>query len=240
MINKVPKEELNALFEEIFDNKNINLKSTDLKKKDIKGLYKFYGYKLKSIFNSTLADMSSIPIIIKDFTISNYDNNVKKAFLGIDFEKKYRVFFDIDEQFIKNIENYSKSIQLEKNYPLRIVQNIIENLADNLLKEINLNSEKLSNPYTHFFDQEVIEFKYECFLEDKSSYISIYLEKNFLESEVLGKWIYSKPTSQEIIKINKLKSLLRFDLEIISQPINIDLTQNNIKLSDMKFNIQIK
>jgi len=238
MIDKVPKEELNALFEEIF---NVNEGEYLVKENRFyRDNTVFYGYKLKHIFNSTLTNMSSIPLFINDFSVSTYEKNVKKSLIGLDIEKKFRVFFDVDETFVKNIDEYSKNDQLEDGYAFNFAKNIIENLADNFIKEINLKTEKLSYPYTHFYNDEILLFTYECYLEDKKSNLYVFIEKEFLDSGVLKNWIFSKPTSTEVIKINTLKSLINFDVEIVSKPISIDFSQKSIFLKDIRFKKLIK
>lgn len=230
MIEKVPKEELNALFKEIYSfNENNNYPQESQK---LNPAFIFYGYKFKAILNKGILNSNKIPVFIKDFEVKYFENQPKKVHTGYSLENKYRIFFDIEENLLNENDLNNEIVN-----GFELLNSLIENFSDKILSNINLKSEKIVHPYTYFYTENILEYSFNLFIADKTSKFKIYLEEDLLTSESISKWIILNPTSQEREKIRKLKKKLTANLNIISNPIDINNRKQTFDNLDFKIKI---
>ncbi len=226
MIEKVPKEELNALFHEIYkkgDEPDLVITEQNLND----ALVNFYGYKFLKLFNRYLSQKFSIPIFIKNFKVDKYQGELSKSYIGYSIEDKYRVYFDID--YPENFDIVSFDTLLE----------IVKGLSEEFINHLRLKSSYIGSSYTYFFTEEVLIYSYNLYVEDNPLVLKVYIEKEFLDAGLISHWILSNPVSEEKRRIEKLKSRISVYADIESEPIKIDISQNRIKLpNNLKFSIK--
>ena len=146
-------------------------------------------------------------------------------------ENKYRIFFDIEENILRD------DINTEIFNEFEFFNSLVETFSEKIISNINLKAKKIIHPYTYFYSDNIIEYSFEIYVGEKASKFRIYLEEDLLISEAISKWIVLNPTSQERDRIRKLKKKLNVNVQIISNPIHINKKQQVLKNID--FNIKI-
>ncbi len=239
---KVSKEELDALFREVYsspEKRDIDYTTQNLK---VKEEYSFLAYKYKNILKSFLISNLPVKVQLKTFKAyegSNVDN--KNFFVtGYDVEKKYRVYLTVSE----NIEDIvkEKSGDLYRLFDEKFnVQNFIENLSNNFVsemkKDLPFSYKKINSSSLQFYEDYFIKLEYIFSLEDSRTELSIWIEKELLENGEISPFIFSPPTSLGKKKLKRLKDLLKIRLEIESEPVVIDI--NDLKVGN-EIDIKLK
>ena len=230
---KVSKEELDALFREVYsspEKRDIDYTTQTLK---IKEEYNFLAYKYKNILKSFL--ISNLPVKVqlvsfKAYEGGNVDN--KNLFVsGYDVEKKYRVYLTVSE----NIGDVAKEKTGGDFYRLFDekfnVQKFIENLSDTFISELKkdlpFSYKKINSSSLQFYEDQFVKLEYIFSLEDSKTELSIWIEKELLENGDISPFIYSPPTSVGKKRLKRLKDLIKIRFEIESEPVAIDI--NDLK-----------
>ncbi len=240
---KVSKEELDALFREVYsqEKREVDYTSQTLK---IKEEYSFLAYKYKNILKSFL--ISNLPVKVhlisfKAYEGSNVDN--KNFFVsGYDVEKKYRVYLTVSEDIEDAVKE--KTGDLYRLFDEKFnVQNFVESLSENfvseLKKDLPFSYKKINSSSLQFYEDQFVKLEYIFSLEESKTEISIWIEKELLENEEISPFIYSPPTSLGKKRLKGLKNLLKIRLEIESEPVVIDI--NDLKEGkEININLRIK
>ncbi|WP_293445240.1 hypothetical protein [Persephonella sp.] len=224
---KVSKEELDALFREVYstpEKREIDYTTQTLK---IKEEYSFLAYKYKNILKGFLISNLPVKVQLKSFKAyegSDVDN--KNFFVsGYDVEKKYRVYLTVSE----NIEDVIKKAEgdLYRLFDEKFnVQNFIENLSESFISELKkdlpFSYKKINSSSLQFYEDKFVKLEYIFSLEESRTEFSIWLEKELLENGEISPFIFSPPTSLGKKKLKRLKDLLKIRIEIESEPVVID------------------
>ena len=230
---KVSKEELDALFREVYstpEKREIEYTTQTLK---IKEEYSFLAYKYKNILKSFLISNLPVKVHLKTFKAyegSNVDN--KNFFVsGYDVEKKYRVYLTVSEN-IEDIVKEKTGGDLYRLFDEKFnVQKFIENLSDTfvseLKKDLPFSYKKINSSSLQFYEDQFVKLEYIFSLENSKTELSIWIEKELLENEEISPFIYSPPTSLGKKRLKRLKDLIKIRLEIESEPVVIDI--NDLK-----------
>ncbi|WP_456464702.1 hypothetical protein [Persephonella sp.] len=241
---KVSKEELDALFREIYsthEKREIDYIPKTLK---VKEEYSFFAYKYKNNLKSFI--ISNLPVKVHLLSFKAYEgNNVEnKNFYvsGYDVEKKYRVYLTVSE----NIEDVIKKAEgdLYRLFDEKFnVQNFIESLSENFIlelkKDLPFSYKKISNSSLQFYEDHFVKLEYIFSLEESRTEFSIWIEKELLENGDISPFIYSPPTSLGKKRLRKLKDLIKIRLEIESEPVLIDMKDLKIG-NEIDVKIKIK
>ncbi len=204
MIKKIPKEEFEALFEEIY-----NIKSSSNVKKEIsynlvKPVYTFYGYKFLKLFNKVSANISTLPVLIKDFEIEKLENFIETAHFGFDIENKYRFFVSIEERGILVIEEFLRENLINVENLHNYVVDNFKKIFENTLEILELNLNPVSPTFPKFYSLNILNIKFFAKTLDEDIAINVYLDESLFESENIAKYIFIPPSTKEQEGLSKL------------------------------------
>ena len=205
MIKKIPKEEFEALFEEIYKTKTykIPIKEETIK---LKPIYTFYGYKLLRVFNKTATNVSTLPILIEDFEIERTNTLPETAHFGFDIENKYRFFVSLDEDGILAVEEFLRENMINiENIHGYIIENF-KNTFEKMLYQLNLKAQPVSSTFPSFYSFNLLNIKFFTKVLEKSIILDIYLDESLFESENISKYILMNPSTKEVENLSKLLS----------------------------------
>ncbi|WP_457641266.1 hypothetical protein [Persephonella sp.] len=230
----IPKEELDALFKEIYSSevtdKDYNKTARHIKEETDK--YRFLLYKYKLPLKKIL--ISSIPVKVKIVDIRIYKQEEiedKNVFLSsYDIEEKFRFYITISE----NISSVEKSIYEDNIYSLFQNENntpnlqlILENIYKAIVKTVQTDFpfkfRKLNRPIIQFYDNNLIVIEYVVKMDKEDITVSLLFEELMLETIDINPFIYSPPTSYGKKNLDKLKEKIPLKVIAETQPINIDL-----------------
>ncbi len=226
---KVSKEELDALFREVYSSsfqEDIS-KDTLIPTKE----YIFLAYKYKNIIKRQV--VSSLPLKIKLKRFGCYEGKevqLNNLFIsGYDVEKKFRIYITVDSGFEEGInKKFSTGFNsiLDKNFN---VQKFLEGLSEQLISEIKkdypYSYKKINLPVLQFYDNDFIKLEYILSVEEEEGEISIWMDKAMVESEEVSPLIVSSPTTAGKKKIKKLIDMLDVRYTLQSEIVNIPISQ---------------
>ncbi len=238
---KVSKEELDALFREVYSQEKREIDYTPQTLK-IKEEHSFLAYKYKNILKGFLISNLPVKVQLKSFKAyegSDVDN--KNFFVsGYDVERKYRVYLTVSE----NIEDVIKKAEgdLYRLFDEKFnIQNFIESLSENFISELKkdlpFSYKKISSSSLQFYEDQFVKLEYIFSLEESKTEFSIWIEKELLENGEISPFICSPPTSLGRKRLKRLKDLLKIRLEIESEPVVINM--KDLKVGN-EINIKIK
>jgi hypothetical protein len=226
---KVSKEELDALFREVYSTDEItegNYTLTPLKRKEE---LKFLAYKYKAPLKSFLISNLPAKIFIKSFEAYEGNRSPEENIYitGFDVEKKYRLYITISEDFESIIQSkISSDINkiLENNFN---IQNFINLLSEHLIfyikKDFPFSIKKINHPSIQFYEDEFVKLEYKLEVENSPAEISILIEKNLIEAVDISPFLFSPPTTTGRKKLRKLKELIKLNHIILSDAVNINI-----------------
>lgn len=208
MIKKIPKEEFEALFEEIYKIKSVDTYIKEEAQTKLKPIYIFYGYKFLRIFNKTAANISILPVLIKDFEIEKANTIPEIAHFGFDIENKYRFFVSLDENGILFMEEFLKENMINIENSHSYVVESFKNIFEKMFNELNLKTSPVSSTLPKFYSLQLLNIKFFAKVLDENITLDIYLDESLFESENISKYILINPSTKELQNLSKL--LLRF------------------------------
>ncbi|WP_029521285.1 hypothetical protein [Persephonella sp. IF05-L8] len=225
---KVSKEELDALFREVYSTpqteKNYTIPS--LKRKEE---YKFLAYKYKYALKNFL--ISNIPV---EFSIVSFNSftgsqvSEKNFYInGYDVEKKYRLYICASES-IEYIINEHLSYDVNKLLNEKFnTQSFLDSLSETLISQLKndfpFTFRKINRPVIQFYEDEFIKLEYKLDIKGEPAQINLLIEKTMVNSVDISPFIFSIPTTAGKRKLKKLKDILPVSVEIVSKPINISV-----------------
>lgn len=240
---KVPKEELDALFREVY---NLSKTTEDyyisspLKKKDE---YKFLAYKYKKPIKSFLLAQLPFKFQIKNFAAFE-GNSVPEDNLfitGYDVEKKYRLYItaneNLEEILNKKLNSDIHKLTGEKFNPQNLIDRLSEDILQYLKKDFPFIIKKINTPYLQFYEDEFIKLEYKIEIGGFESEISIWIEKSLVEAGDISPFVFSPPTLNGKKKINSLKELIEIEYIVETKPLEMSLDQ--LKLNN-EIDIELK
>ncbi|NPA58091.1 MAG: hypothetical protein GXN94_02230 [Aquificae bacterium] len=226
---KVSKEELEALFREIYSSKDTggrNYASTGLKEAKE---YQFLAYKYRSVLKNHL--VSSLPIKLRPVSYgafwgsSTEDKNIYIA--GYDVEKKFRVYTTVSEKFdtaVKSGIGMYSLLDLQFNTE-RFVDSLGEAVVSRLKKDYPYNYKKINTAGLQFYDEEFLKLSYRFEIGGEEVDFCIWLDRGFVETDSVSPFITSPPTSLGRKKLKKLKENLTVNFVVESKPVMVDINK---------------
>ncbi len=242
----VPKEELDALFREVYQ---IEYKEQEQQKKEENKenrKYNVFAYKIQKVIKRTFVSLIPVNFSIKNFSIKTFDEEESKNFIstGYDLENKFRFYISIDQTIEGILEKLliKESIIDSKNIQL-LIEKFLDNTAVQILDEFQLKKKRVASSQLSFYDEEVITISFHCKIDKANITICVSFEEIFLDIFNIKPIIFSQPTS---IGKKNLKAIKRYiPIQVISEtfPLNIpanllkenqELTFRNIKIRKTK------
>ncbi len=222
----VPKEEIDALFKEVY-NISTTEEYREEKKEKFDDKYRIFSYKVKRTFRENL--LKYIPI---DFTINGYsmlENTVSTHnplfSVGLDIEEKYRFFISVDEVFIKAVEEI-----LHKNNPFseknesnvhQHIEKVLEKTCISVFDSLPLKKKKILLSKPVFYEEEYICIQFFGKLEDKIVNIYVSFDEILLDLAEFKPIILSQPTTLGKRNLKELKKHTFVKLTLETEPIKI-------------------
>ncbi|WP_456403061.1 hypothetical protein [Persephonella sp.] len=234
----IPKEELDALFKEIYSAEtgekdySINVE----KGKRLEHRYKFLMYKYRSILRKTI--VSSLPLRIKFLkteVLKNSEIEDRNRFLfPYDIEGKYRFYVGISE----NITEIESKLYKEDIYSIikkeSSFHNLMESISNTIVKQIQsdfpFRFKKVPSSAVQFYNEDYITAEYHVGIEDTEVVFSLFFEELMIEAVEVDSIIYSNPTSYGKKLIEKLKKRIMINISVESEPCIIDI--NKLKVGE--------
>jgi len=204
MIKKIPKEEFEALFEEIYKVKGFDTSIKEETQTKLKPVYIFYGYKILRIFNKIAANVSVLPVLIKNFEIEKTNNTPEIAHFGFDIENKYRFFVSLDENGILFIEEFLKENMINIENLHSYVIESFKSIFEKMFNELNLKTVPVSSTLTKFYSLQLLNIKFFAKVLDENITLNVYLDEPLFESENISKYILINPSTKELQNLSKL------------------------------------
>jgi hypothetical protein len=241
----VPKEELDALFKEVYQSEY----KEEINKEEKKSLdFRFYifGYKIQKFIKKSFLSVIPIPFKVKDFSVEKYTDSIGKNLIstGYDLEGKFRFFVSIEQK----IEDIIKEL-LEKNgtpfnkTSQEIIEAFLDQLASQILEEINLKKKKLLTSYISFYEDDVISFSFDCSVENKDIKVYVIFEEYLLDFIENSQIIYSPLTTLGKKNLKELKKYIPVRIVFETAPVYIpsfllkegeEIAINNLKVRRKK------
>ncbi|WP_457624172.1 hypothetical protein [Persephonella sp.] len=226
---KVSKEELDALFREVYSTTYTGEENYTPQRQKEKEEYRFIAYKYKNVLKNFL--VSSIPVKVHLDDYRAYEGTVveeKNLYIaGYDVEKKFRVYITITERFDTAVrERFSSEIYTllgEQFNTQRFVENLAEAVVGELKKDFPYIYRKINTAGIQFYDDEYIKLQYSFEFDGDRVDFCVWIEKSLLETGEVSPVIYSAPTSLGKKKLKKLKELIPVRHVFESEPVMIQL-----------------
>ncbi|ACO04595.1 MAG TPA: hypothetical protein DEP48_01740 [Persephonella sp.] len=248
----IPKEELDALFKEIYNTETTEIDyTTDRKElKLLDARYRFLMYRYKTALKKIFVSNIPIKVSIKETSVTkNREVEDKNNFLySYDVEGKFRFFIGISE----SIATVERKIYEENIYSLFKNENnlhsIMENISLSIVKTVQndfpFKFKKINSSAVQFYNDDFITFDYNLELEGDSITVSLFFEELMLEAVETDVFIFSPPTSYGRKLLEKLKRKIILKLSVDSEPVDIDLSKlrkgSVIDLDKIKFMNSVK
>ena len=223
---KVSKEELDALFREVYSSPQAEKDYTTPSLK-IEEEYKFLAYKYKYALKNFL--ISNIPVQFNIVSFNSYIGNQisEKNFYinGYDVEKKYRLYVCASES-IEDIINQHLNFDVNKLLNDKFnIQGFLDNLSDTMVSQLKndfpFTFRKINRPVIQFYEDEFVKLEYKLDIKGRTAQISLLIEKTMVDAVDISPFVLSPPTITGKKKLKKLKDMLPVSFEVISKPVNI-------------------
>ncbi len=243
----IPKEELDALFKEIYSAEITEPNYTTPEKEEVQlsAQLKFLMYRYKTALRRILISNLPVKVSVLSSSVSrNREIEDKNNFLfSYDVEGKFRFFIVISE----NITSIERKIYEENIYSLfkndNNLYSIMESISLSMVKTIQndfpFRFKKINSSAIQFYNDDFIAFDYAVNIADDNVTVSIFFEELMLEAVEPEAFIYSPPTSYGRKLLEKLKRKITVELSVESEPVNIDLNMLKegtvVDLSSVKF-----
>ncbi|SNZ03925.1 hypothetical protein SAMN06265182_0508 [Persephonella hydrogeniphila] len=238
---KVSKEELDALFREVYSSSNTERGNYTTQPLKIKEEYTFIAYKFKHIVKSYL--VSSLPAKIRLKTYKALEGNeasVENYYItGYDVENRYRVYISVSDNLEDIVKGDFHSLLNEKFNTQRFVENLSENFVSELKKDIPFSFKKINIGTIQFYEDSFVKLEYIFDIGDNQVEISVWIEKELVETGEFSPVIYTPPTSVGKKRIKRLKEILPVEVSIDTEPIMIKREQLKVG-NELKVDIKIK
>ncbi len=222
----VPKEEIDALFKEVY-NISTTEEYREEKKEKLNDKYRVFSYRVKRTFRENL--LKYIPI---DFTINDYSmlektvSTDKPLFsVGLDIEEKYRFFISVDEIFIKAVEEI-----FQKNNPFseknennihQHIEKVLEKTCLSIFESLPLKKKKVALSKPVFYEEEYICIQFSGKLENKIVNIYVSFDEILLDLAEFKTIIFSQPTTLGKRNLKELKEHTFVKIAFETEPIRI-------------------
>ncbi|WP_457642869.1 hypothetical protein [Persephonella sp.] len=225
---KVSKEELDALFREVYSTayeEEKNYTTSPLKEKEE---YKFFAYRYLHPLRSFL--ISSIPVKLKLTSFKALEGKEPPEenmyISGYDVEKKFRIYITASDRFGEAVidSSFDYSVLDGQFNPQNFLNSFAENIVQEIRRDFPYTYRKLSAGTLQFYDDVFIRFSYSFDINGESVNFSIWLDRAFVESEVLPPVIFSPPTTAGRKKLKKLKEMIKVNYILESEPVNINIS----------------
>lgn len=223
---KVSKEELDALFREVYSSPQTE-KDYTIPSLKVKEEYKFLAYKYRYALKNFL--ISNIPVQFDIVSFNSYVGNQvsERNFYinGYDVEKKYRLYVCVSEN-IEDIINEHLNFDMNKLLNEKFnIQGFLDNLSDTMVSQLKndfpFTFRKINRPVIQFYEDEFVKLEYKLDIKGESAQINLLIEKTMIDSVDISPFIFSIPTTAGKKKLKKLKDMIPISIEIISKPIDI-------------------
>ncbi|NPA13260.1 MAG: hypothetical protein GXO45_04655 [Aquificae bacterium] len=217
---KVSREELEALLREVSNPSQPYEKSKPPKTK-VDSTYNFLCYKCGTLIKKSFVSNYPIETYLKGYNLSFLSNvgdrNVYTA--GFDVEGKYRVFLTVGENIDTAIHDKRVSNQFNGQ---QIVEKLSTDVIQGLREDFPFIYKKIYSFPLQFYSDELVRFEYLFSIEGEDVKVCLWLERDFIENGDINRIIYSPPTSVGKRKLKGLKELLKVDVCIQSEPIQLE------------------
>ncbi|MBK3331895.1 hypothetical protein GWK41_02285 [Persephonella atlantica] len=241
---KVSKEELDALFREVYSS---SIYEEDISRKNLTPTkeHLFLAYKYKNIIKRYM--VSTLPLKIKLKRFSCYtgkDIETDNLFIaGYDVEKKFRVYVTVNTNFEETVNRkFSTGINsiLDRDFNVQsFVELLSEHLITELKKDFPYSYKRINSPVLQFYEDDFVKLEYIYSVDGDEGEVSVWIEKVLLESEDISPIITSPPTTVGKKKIKKLLSMINVQYIIESEV--IDIPVNKLKIgSELSIDLKLK
>lgn len=248
----IPKEELDALFKEIYSTETTET-DYNIQKKEIKPLdsrYRFLMYRYKTALKKILISNLPVKVNIQNTSVTKNGGFEDKNLLlySYDIEGKFRFFVGISE----SITSVEKKIYEENIYSLfkneYDLYSIMENISISIVKTVQndfpFKFKKINGSAVQFYNDDFVIFDYSLNLDGENVVISLLFEELMLEAVEPDVFIYSPPTSYGKKLLERVKKRVSLKLYVESEPFNIDLNKLKegciVDIGNTKFTNSIK
>ncbi|HIE58382.1 MAG TPA: hypothetical protein EYP82_00250 [Hydrogenothermaceae bacterium] len=156
------------------------------------------------IFNKIAANVSVLPVLIKNFEIEKTNNTPEIAHFGFDIENKYRFFVSLDENGILFIEEFLKENMINIENLHSYVIESFKSIFEKMFNELSLKTVPVSSTLTKFYSLQLLNIKFFAKVLDENITLNVYLDEPLFESENISKYILINPSTKELQNLSKL------------------------------------
>ena len=241
----VPKEEIDALFKEIYDYPVVE-KGQEKRESQVDKNYKIFIYKLKKIFRSSFLRYIPIDLSVEGYSVYKNTIPVDKPLLsvGFDIEEKYRFFISVDELFIKTIENVFQANnpfrnQEDNNNTQQYIENILEKTSLSIFENLPLKKNKIVLSKPVFYEEDFVCIKFDCKISNKEAYFYVSFDEILIDLMEIKPFIFYSPTTLGKKNINQLKKHTFVKVTLETKPVKISKKQlkENMEITLNEINI---
>ena len=225
---KVSKEELDALFREVYSTPTgqQNYTIPDLDKKEE---YYFAAYKYKNTIKSYLVSHLPFKISLREFNAFEGTKTPEENLFisGYDIERKFRLFITASEEIQLVIDsNLIEHSFIKESFNIQsFIDSMSEHMVSSIKSDFPYQFRKIGTIPLQFYDDKFVKFSYNVEINDTSVNISIWFDKGLIETIEIPPIIYSTPTTAGKRNLKKLKDLLYIDFSVESEPVKININQ---------------
>jgi hypothetical protein len=240
---KVSKEELDALFREVYSSSSVERGNYTTKALKVKEEYSFIAYKFKHMIKSYLVSSLPVKIRLKSYrALEGDDVSLENAYItGYDAENRYRVYISVSDNLADIVKEKGDIYSLlnEKFNTQKFVENLSENFISELKKDIPFSYKKVNTGAVQFYEDSFVKLEYMFDIEGHDLEISVWLEKEIVEAGEFSPIIHTQPTSVGKKRIKKLKDILPVEVCTYTEPVMIKKDQLKVG-NEFSVNIKIK
>ena len=242
----VPKEEIDALFKEVYsfsseEEKQKNEVNLPIKRKDLNIL----SYKIKKFLKKNFLSFLPLDISVTDISVKEKISRDKPLFsVGYDIEGKYRFFIYTDEEYFKILEDILRNKSpdlLDKNSIQSFTEKIFDSTIYKILTDLPLERRKLVTSSPSLYEEENIHLMYTLKIEGKEIHVCVSFDEFLLDILDIKPIIYFPPTTLGKRRLEELKRYISVNMILETEPIFIPVSKlvnkEEIKMGKIEVNI---
>ncbi len=239
----VPKEEIDALFKEVYsfsseEEKQKNEVNLPVKRKDLNIL----SYKIKKFLKKNFLSFLPLDISVTDISVKEKISRDKPLFsVGYDIEGKYRFFIYTDEEYFKILEDILRiksPESVDKNSVHSFTERIFDSTINEILTDLPLERRKLVTSSPSLYEEENIHLMYTLQIEEKKTYICVSFDEFLLDILDIKPIIYFPPTTLGKKRLEELKRYISVNIILETEPVLIPVSKlinkDEIKIKSLK------